>query len=189
MGGQASHGFMEFKQSNPCAGCPAPCCRMQVSQHKTPTTFADIDAIRYLLLFPGTEVCVSSEGEWSVIRWTTCIALDRATSLCTLHHTPLKPQTCLQYNAYSCWYKNNFVIDRPPQIYRLDMARFDVWVKEIRFGDDGRIVSAPDFERSLELLAGLPIEPRFQLMSDEELANDPRYQEPAGPPSATHHPT
>lgn len=169
--------FTEFNQRNPCAGCPAPCCRMQLIPFKAPVTFMDIDFIRYLLLFRNTEMAVSTAGEWSIVKWEECSALDVDTCLCRLHNTPQKPHTCTQFNPYNCWYKNNFVLEGSQDVYRLDLKRFDVWVKEVQFAEDGRIIAGPDFERSMEILQEMPIERHFVPLSESVLTSDPRFEE------------
>lgn len=170
--------FMEFGQSNPCVGCPAPCCRMQLIPYRAPTTFMDMDFVYYMLLFPHTEVVVTRNGDWYVVKWENCSAFETNTFTCKLHGTPAKPRTCTMYNAYNCWYKRAFVLEDPTEVYRLDLARFEVWIKEVRFAENGHIVSAPNFERSLEILKDMPIEPRLELLTGEALAADIRLVAP-----------
>lgn len=150
--------FEELAHGNPCDGCPAPCCRTQLSPYKTPATFADIDHVRFTLLFPNTELVVAETGEWSVMRWANCIFLDEKDCTCTVHGTPAKPKICVQYDAHNCWYKRNLVTDDPPEIYRLTGRRFEAWVREITFHEDGRIASVPSFERAREVVAAIPVE-------------------------------
>ena len=155
--------FEEFATHNPCDGCPAPCCRVQLSPLPVPQTFLAIDYVRYLLLFPGTECVVNAAGEWSQVRWQNCSAFDADCQRCALHGTPAKPRTCTEYNAYSCWYASTFSHAGSPEVYRLDRARFEVWVQEIVFDAHGRILDVPGFERSQQLLRDLPIEPVWDM--------------------------
>lgn len=166
--------FSQLNQRNPCFACPAPCCRMQLIPHKTPTTFMDMDFLRYMLLFPGTEVVVTTSGEWKIIRWQDCSALEAETITCRMHNTSAKPRTCAMYNPYNCWYKRSFVTDGSAEVYRMDLARFEVWVHEIQFGEDGQITSVPNFERSLKVLKDMPMEPSFHRTRGETLRSDPR---------------
>ncbi len=53
---------------------------------------------------------------------------------------------------------HSFVLNDPPQVYRLDLPRFEVWIKEIKFPEDGKIIKAPDFERSFEVLKDISFE-------------------------------
>ena len=159
--------FAELTEEDPCQGCPAPCCRLQISPYKTPQNFADIDHVRFSLLFAQTEMAVAASGEWSLIRWQTCSLFDRDHCACTVHSTPAKPKICSEYNAHNCWYKRNYVGDAPPDIYRLDLRRFEVWVKEIVFDENGAIRSVPSFERSQELLRPLNLD--VELRTDSRL--------------------
>jgi len=86
---------------------------------------------------------------------------------------------CRSYDAYNCWYKRCFVTEQAPEAYRLDMARFKTWANEIQFAEDGNIVWAPDFESSREMLKDMPIEPRFQLLTETALAADSRLADAA----------
>lgn len=149
-------------QSNPCAGCPAPCCQMQLVPYRTPKTFMEVDHVRYLLLFPGTEMAVTTNGDWFYLRWVQCQEFDSEGCLCKVHHTPQQPRICFTYNAYDCWYKRNFVTDAPPNLYRLNLERFNVWVNEILFDEAGQIAQAPPFEDAQAIVKEIPIRPSFQ---------------------------
>jgi len=165
------HSFADWGASNPCTGCPAPCCRMQIFPHPPPQSFSDLDQVRYLLLFPDTEVLVSVTGDWSIVKWSTCGELDGACATCRVHGTPAQPRICATFSPYNCWYKRNFVAGGTPETYRLDRARFDRWVEAIGLDQDGRIVAAPSFEEAQELLAGSPISPVLEM--------DPALAKPA----------
>lgn len=157
--------FAQMGQENPCVGCPAPCCRMQLIPYKRPETFMDMDHVHYMLLFPNTEVVVTATGDWFVLEWQECREFEASTCACRVHHSTVQPRICFYYNAYDCWYKKNFVGELPPQIYRLNLSRFEIWVNEILFDDKGKIVSAPCFEKSQEILKATPIEPTFQFQA------------------------
>jgi len=163
--------FAEFGERNPCTGCPAPCCLMQLIPHRPPATFMDIDFMHYMLLFPNTEVVITFNGEWSLIKWEQCTEFDPITLTCKLHNTPQKPRTCTMYNPYNCWYKKSFVLDDTQQVYRLNLERFSVWVEELQFAEDGQIISAPDFERSLEILRDMPIMRHLGQLTADALAS------------------
>jgi|WetSurMetagenome_2_1015567.scaffolds.fasta_scaffold643876_1 hypothetical protein len=166
--------FERFSQANPCAGCPAPCCQLQLIPHRTPATFMEIDFLHYMLMFPRTEVVVTINGDWSIVKWENCGEFEAAAHTCRLHNTAAKPRTCAMYNPYNCWYKKSFVGRNSQQLYRLNLARFEVWVNELQFAEDGKIMTAPDFERSLEVLKDMPIEPCLEPLGSEGLSPDPR---------------
>ena len=127
-----------------------------------------------MLLFPHTEVVVTLAGDWSIIKWEDCSAFEANKNSCQLHNTSEKPRTCTMYNPYNCWYKRSFVLRNSREVCRLDLARFKAWVNEIRFAEDSKIISMPNFERSLEIVKGMPIEPHIELLSGDTLASDPR---------------
>jgi len=153
--------FAEVTEQNPCAGCPAPCCRMQLVPYPPPRTAFDIDHVRYMLLFPGTEFIISTGGDWSVLSWRTCSLLDSEHCTCTVHGTVEQPRICASYNAHNCWYRRNFVTDTPQDIYRLSLERFDAWVEALRFDEHGALVMAPCFEDAQALVRPIPIAPHF----------------------------
>ncbi len=166
--------FVEFSQRNPCADCPAPCCQLQLIPHRRPTTFMDTDFLHYMLLFPHTEVVVTLTDNWSIVKWEDCRAFEASKHMCKLHNTPAKPRTCSTYNPYNCWYKRSFVLNDSREVYRLDLERFEVWVNEIQFAEDGKSISMPNFERSLDIVKGMPIAPHIGLLSGNASASDPR---------------
>lgn len=170
----AKMNFSDLQNWNPCIGCPAPCCRIQLTPFNSPATFMDIDFVYYMVFFPRTEFVVSEKGDWRIVKWEDCQAFDATKMICKLHNKPQKPRTCTMYNPHNCWYKSSFVLDGAATAYRLDLNRFEVWVKEIQFAEDGRITAAPDFERSLEILKGIPIEPVFKPMTNEFISGDAR---------------
>lgn len=157
-----SRSFFEWMEESPCDGCPAPCCRLHLSPAKVPETVTDLDYLRYSLLFPGNELLVGADGSWMLARWQECSALEPGSCSCSLHATPAKPQVCVHFNPYNCWYKRNFTTAEPPDLYRLDRARFELWVESIGLDEDGLIVSAPPFEEAREMLRELPVAPVLQ---------------------------
>ena len=134
------------EEANPCVGCSAPCCRVLLAPHPTPTTFSDLDYIRYALGFPATEMVVHRDGSWQMLSHRACTLLDGETSLCTVHGTSRKPKVCAFFNPYRCWYKRNFTTDDPPDIVRLDSARFELLLEAVSFDDEERIEAIPSWE-------------------------------------------
>jgi Fe-S-cluster containining protein len=155
--------FAQMSEENPCEFCPAPCCRMQLMPQKVPRTYLDLDYLRYLLLFPNTEIVISSDGSFSLLKWQICHLLETQTCKCSVHGTPQKPHICVFYSPYNCWYKRNFVEGQTPETYRLNLARFNCWVNEITLSEEGQIISVPSFEKSQEIVSQIPIEVTFQM--------------------------
>lgn len=160
---QPATNFTALAGNNPCEGCPAPCCQMQVMPWVPPKNLMSVDHIRFSLLFPDTEFIVSEAGEFSLIKWTKCAKFDEEKCTCTVHATPEQPLTCVHFNPFQCWYKRNFVTDGPsPDVYRLNMARYEKWVTKIEFDSDNTITKFPSFEEAQDLLKDIAIEPAFK---------------------------
>jgi hypothetical protein len=153
--------FDEQSRENPCSGCPAPCCRIQLLFYPTPSKFMDLDQARYRLLAPGAELILSDTNDWLLLHWLTCSLFAEGTCSCSVHGTPAKPKVCVLANPWDCWFKLNFVGEVPRSIVRLDLARFDAWLEAVKLGDDGAIESLPSFEQTREIVSQLPIQPSF----------------------------
>jgi hypothetical protein len=142
-----SKNFFEKAEENPCSGCSVPCCSMLLIPHPTPTTFMDIDYIRYMVGFPTVQMILSSNGQWQVLIEQTCLLLDQKTNLCTVHNTPRKPKTCVFFNPHRCWYKSGFhKTENPPDLIRIDMELFEAILHHIRFDEEGNIIEIPTWE-------------------------------------------
>lgn len=151
----AIHGrnFFERAELNPCVGCMAPCCRMLLIPHPTPTTYMDLDYILYMLGFPSIQMLLSSDGGWQILIEDTCRFLDQKTSLCRVHNTPRKPQTCVAYNPYQCWYKRNFSKRETSQdSIRINMNAIETILQNVRFDEDGNILEIPSWESIREMV-------------------------------------
>ncbi|MDU9050401.1 MAG: hypothetical protein Q3M30_16270 [Candidatus Electrothrix sp. Rat3] len=162
----SQHTYSELTQQNPCNGCPAPCCRMQIHACLPPSTLMNIDHIRYSLLFPNTELTIARGGEFSYIRWETCSQFDEKECTCKLHNTSQKPLTCLHYNPHNCWYKRNFTTATAEDLCRFDSQRFEQWVAKVGFDEEGKVIDAPDFEETKALAQAHQIQPLFKLDSE-----------------------
>lgn len=150
--GRNGHGFAELAGASPCDGCPAPCCRMVLSPHPTPTTFSELDYVRYLLGFPDTEVVVHRDGTWQQLSHRACMFLSDD-ARCDVHDTPRKPKVCVFFDPYKCWYKRNFTTDDPPDIVRLDSSRFEALLAACALDDAGRLTEVPSWEELRALVA------------------------------------
>ena len=160
---QGSTNFLELTATNPCEGCPAPCCQMQVMPWVPPKSLMSVDHIRFSLLFPNTEFIVAESGEFSLVKWRKCSLLDDTKAMCTVHSTPEQPLTCVHFNPHQCWYKRNFVdTDTPSDVYRLNMDRYKVWIKSVAFNADGEVESFPAFQEAQEMFKDIPISPTFK---------------------------
>jgi Fe-S-cluster containining protein len=138
--------FLEAAGGNPCAGCSAPCCRMVVIPHPAPTTFMDLDYVRYMLGFGRLKMLLTREGDWRVQVEDVCGFLDQQTNLCTVHATDRQPKTCSYFNPHRCWYKRNFTTAEGPDLIVIDQAVFERILELVRCDDDGQIIEQPSWE-------------------------------------------
>ena len=144
--------FQEHNERNPCVGCSAPCCQVISIPYKVPATFMDFDYVRYLLNFPRLEIAVARAGEWSILLREICSHFDQQARACQVHGTAEQPMTCRYYNPHQCWYKPNLASAEPQSIYILTRETFPHWLQQVRFAEQGEVISIPDFEASRQLL-------------------------------------
>ena len=144
--------FKEFNENYPCEKCSAPCCRYLFLPHKSPTTWMDMDFVRYMLNFPEISVTVSKAGDWGILIHQNCIHYDDKNQKCIVHSTPSQPKTCSYFNPYQCNYRLNFENEGPQSIYKLDRENFNYWIQFVKFDENGSIVDGPSFEKSLDIL-------------------------------------
>lgn len=156
--GRNTRGFDAMATGSPCDGCSAPCCRIVLTRHPTPTTFSDLDYVRYVLGFPGFEMIVQRDGSWQQLVHSPCSLLDGEHARCTVHGTPRKPKVCVYFDPYTCWYKRNFTTADPPDLVRLDLPRFELLLRVCEFDDSGRLVTVPSWEQ-LKALVPPPLVP------------------------------
>jgi hypothetical protein len=142
----ASRSFLDAAGANPCTGCSAPCCRMLLIPHPTPTNFMDLDYIRYMLGFGRVSMVLNRDGTWQVRVDDVCDFLDQQTNLCTVHATARQPKTCEFFNPHRCWYKRNFTVDDAPQLIRIDQTVFERMLELVRCDGDGQITELPTWE-------------------------------------------
>jgi len=143
---QATLTYTATELADPCQDCSAPCCRYIVIPHPTPVRWMDLDFIRYVLGFPGTEAMISEDGRWSLLITSTCRKLDTATSRCLVHGTPEQPRTCVYFNPHHCWYKRNFFHEPPVDFMRLDLERFEQMLTLLQFDQNGEMVHWPGWK-------------------------------------------
>ncbi len=126
---------------DPCAGCEAPCCRYLYFPLPVPTSFMQVDYIRFSLNFPGTECVVSPLSWWLLLR-ADCECLDAESRQCTLYGEPERPLRCTHLNQWDCGqYKR--LLHPDSGFHRMDWQGFAELVEQIRFDDSGQIVQLP----------------------------------------------
>jgi Fe-S-cluster containining protein len=126
--------------ADPCDGCGAPCCTTLTFPHSPPTSYANMDYIKFALGFPGIEVGVSERG-WSLIVKTRCRHLDG--NRCGVYGKPERPLMCKYYDANRCDYKPQFGVPRPEGYVRVRLEQFPALVAGFAFDDTGLVRRFP----------------------------------------------
>jgi hypothetical protein len=130
---------------SPCTGCTAPCCQFLPLHDFVIQRFQDVDYARYLLNFENIELALVSGTTWRVHYTAPCSRLS-PTGGCTLHNSPEKPQVCLNYDAYDCFYRPMFLDSETPNFLRFDGVRFEAFVSMLEFDSKGMLLSLPSSE-------------------------------------------
>lgn len=149
---RSTSSFKEFNETYPCDNCEAPCCRYLLLPYKTPSTWMDLDLLKYILNFPNINVTVSKEGTWGILFNQDCIHLDVKNLKCKVHKTSMQPKTCTYFNPYECNYKLNFNDKNFSSMYILNREKFEHWLDFIKFNENGLIIEAPSFEKAIKIL-------------------------------------
>ncbi len=144
--------FEEYNKNIPCDECSAPCCRYLIVPYKTPSSWMDLDFVRYLLNFPDVNITVSKNGTWGILINQNCVHLDEKKTKCKVHKTSKQPKTCSYYNPYQCNYRINIDTKKPASIYVLTRENFDQWAQYLKFDENGILIDAPSYEKSIEIL-------------------------------------
>lgn len=137
--------FRDF--DHPCTGCKAWCCTRLSFPHGTPATVANLDHLKFCLGFPGVEVGVHQNGEWTVVVRTQCRNLvrdERGAGRCGVYGQPTRPQACSLYDASMCGYKQQYGRPRPNQFLRVRQASFEVVADLFHFDQDGYVLHRPE---------------------------------------------
>ncbi|MEL6347618.1 MAG: hypothetical protein AAFV53_31210 [Myxococcota bacterium] len=136
--------FRDFK--SPCSGCDAYCCTRLSFPHGVPASLGNIDHLRFCLGFPGVEIGVHHNGDWTVVVRTRCKNLvdDPVQGRrCGVYGTPERPNACSIYDASMCGYKQQHGQPRPGSFVRVQHDDFDVMAALFHFDDDGYVLHRP----------------------------------------------
>lgn len=152
--------FVQIGQQHPCSGCPAPCCSIHLMGARTPANLMDLDWLTFSLNFPDHEVILDKSNQFTLIRWATCRHFETETHKCKVHNTEAQPRTCVYYNPWKCWYKDNFTTDDPPGLVRMNAARFQVFLSEVVLDENNAIVSHPNMMMAKSLTSHIPLATR-----------------------------
>ncbi len=155
---------LSFNQclQSPCAGCAAPCCTYLPLHDFSIQRFQDADYARYLLNFANIELALVNGATWRVHYTMRCARLTEE-GLCGLHGHPSKPQVCLNYDAYGCFYRPMFLEKETPNFMRFDHNRFAALLEHLEFSSDGHLQSMPSPDELLKVLPPFVAQPTIEL--------------------------
>lgn len=145
---------------SPCKTCStSPCCTHLPLNTFRVTNLVELDHARYLLNFDRIELAISATGDWSAYYVYPCRYLDRSTFECSVHGTADQPTICVNYSPYNCWYRRVFSDGQGPELVRIDRARMDLLISLIEFDDSRSIVSVPEWDALVEMMAAFTDQP------------------------------
>jgi uncharacterized protein len=90
-----------------CSHCSAKCCRYVALAMDTPTTWAEFDQIRWLLLHHRVAAFIE-DGDWYLLVNTPCKHLGHD-NLCEIYRS--RPKVCRDYATHNCEYNENWVYE------------------------------------------------------------------------------
>ena len=145
-GGEKS--FSELK--SPCESCSAYCCEHLVFPIATPRQYADLDYIKYSLLFPGIQIGITNQ-QWTLIVKTKCKHLTDDKK-CGLFGDVSRPIQCKYYDEGKCSYRKELGSTRPQGYLKADYNLFKIILNVYQFNESGTISFSPDTESLAEYL-------------------------------------
>lgn len=149
-------GFVDAMES-PCASCDAsPCCSYLPVQMFRVDHVLDLDRARYLLNFERIELGLAATGDWTVYYRYPCRFLDRRDFSCSLHGQPERPNICVQYNPFKCWYRRALNEQVTDEFVRVDRRRIEWVADHTVFEANGTLAGAPPWSEMILAFDELP---------------------------------
>jgi hypothetical protein len=100
-----------------------------------------LDHIRFCLGFPGIEIGVDGDGEWTIAVQSTCRHLDDGR--CSVYGTPERPLRCEYFDEHHCVYRRDLMPVRPANRVRIRYEEFDALAGLFSFDADGDALAVP----------------------------------------------
>lgn len=135
---------------NPCKDCASYCCRNLMFPQEKPSTYSNLDFLRYTLSFPGIELGIS-DAHWYVIAGTKC-RFSEGTG-CSIYEKPERPLVCKYYNPMQCIHKSAFGKTKPNGFLRVGYEEYSGLLETFRFDEEGDIIhgySVKSFRQYIE---------------------------------------
>ena len=136
---------------DPCSSCSSYCCKSLSFPRGAVHTYAELDYLRFCLGFPGVELSLDSQMQWSVVIRTRCSQLTQE-GRCGLFGAPLRPQVCTLYDQNACAYRSRFTKNDQPRELRIHHTDLLKIREESSFLQSGEAAQLPSFERIAEIL-------------------------------------
>ena len=135
--------------SDPCKGCPAPCCHVLLFPLSRPKNMAELSFYRYVHGFAGLELGATSRG-FVLQCHTRCRHLSR-TDRCRLYRSTSRPVFCRAYDPWACRYVPTY-IEGDPNFVRLPAGAWQEVEALFELGEDGEVTGVPAFEQVREVV-------------------------------------
>ena len=137
--------------TNPCHDCASYCCQSISFPRGLIHTYAELDYLRFCLGFPGVELSVNSQLQWSITIRTRCTHLGED-NRCSLYGNDMRPQVCTLYDQNACAYRSRFSTQQHPQELRIHRDELLAIRKNSSFLQSGEQAVLPSFQQIRELL-------------------------------------
>jgi len=144
----SGHRFTDF--TNPCGACQAWCCTRLAFPHGTPNSVGNLDHLYFCLGFPGVEVGIDEQNQWSVVVRTRCRhrqVTQTGQGRCGVFGQPDRPNLCLVYDATLCGYKSQFAQPRPERYVRITYDDYSAVTSLFQFDSNGYVTHSPQHEQ------------------------------------------
>ena len=136
---------------DPCRSCSAYCCKSISFPRGAVHTYAELDYLRFCLGFPGVELSLNDQMQWSVVIRTRCSQLT-SEGRCSLFGDTLRPQVCTLYDQNACGYRARFAKEDQPKELRIHPEDFLRIRERCTFMESGEGADLPSFENVRRIL-------------------------------------
>jgi hypothetical protein len=92
---------------DPCGDCRSYCCKSLSFPRGLIHSYSEMDYLRFCLGFPGVELTVNTQMQWTVVVRTRCTQLT-GEDKCLLYDDLLRPQVCSLYDQNACAYRSRY---------------------------------------------------------------------------------
>lgn len=119
------------------------------------TSWHDLEYLYFLSCFPEVDITASDPAHFRVFLRRPCAHLETASGFgCRLHGTPEKPQTCVEFDESTCFYRHAFLGPpmNPSEVIRIDRARWLAIAPLYTLDSDGKVDGSPTLTEMAEAI-------------------------------------